>query len=174
MGLISIKDYAASNNKTQQAVYQQIKRKEKSGALEGHIQVINGIKYLDEEAVRILQAGTETSPTVVISVNKDQVIEEQENEIKRLILEKDRALEKYTEILEWKVEQASAIAQVEQQRLALQEKIDAAVQAKEDEVTLQLGQKYRREIQDLQAQLDQERTRQLTWKERLLGRKEGQ
>jgi len=66
---ISVKHYAEVKNKTVQAVYQQMKRPGNAAALEGHVftkRVGNkNVKYLDEEAVRILDEGRAAAPVIV-------------------------------------------------------------------------------------------------------------
>lgn len=66
---ISIKDYAEDRGKTIQAVYQQMKRKENATALEGHVftrRVGNkDVKFLDDEAVRILDEASRSTQTVI-------------------------------------------------------------------------------------------------------------
>lgn len=66
---LSIKEYATQKGKTVQAVYQQMKRKENAAALEGHIftkQIGNKeVKYLDAEAIAILDRGSQTTPVVI-------------------------------------------------------------------------------------------------------------
>lgn len=66
----SIKDYAEQRGKTVQAVYQQMKRKENAAALEGHVlthRVGNkDVKYLDDEAVAILDKSSQSAPLTMV------------------------------------------------------------------------------------------------------------
>lgn len=67
---VSVKEYAAQRGKTIQAVYQQMKRKENAAALKGHVllqRVGNkNVKYLDEEAVAILDRSSNSAPLVIL------------------------------------------------------------------------------------------------------------
>lgn len=67
---VSVKDYAEQRGKTVQAVYQQMKRKENAAALKGHIvthRVGNkNVKYLDEEAIAILDKSSNSAPLVIM------------------------------------------------------------------------------------------------------------
>lgn len=77
---ISIKNYAASKNKTVQAVYQQMKRPENAKALEGHVftrRIGNkDVKHLDQEAVRILDEASSATPVVFLQEDLKQELEE--------------------------------------------------------------------------------------------------
>lgn len=67
---ISVKDFAEQRGKTVQAVYQQMKRKENAVALEGHVfthRVGNkDVKYLDDEAVSILDKSSQSAPLTIL------------------------------------------------------------------------------------------------------------
>ncbi len=67
---VSVKEYAAQRGKTVQAVYQQMKRKENAEALEGHVILRyvgnKQVKFLDEVAVTILDAASNSAPIVVV------------------------------------------------------------------------------------------------------------
>ena len=67
---VSVKDYAEQRGKTVQAVYQQMKRKENSQQLDGHVftkRVGNrDVKFLDEEAVLILDKASNSAPLMML------------------------------------------------------------------------------------------------------------
>ena len=110
---LSIKDYAARRNKTVQAVYQQMKTKENSLALDGHIIIRRvgnkDVKFLDETAVAILDKSSTAAPVVYMkndleaeleaATNRLQIAEKQTiflegklQTLKDLLEEKDAAL----------------------------------------------------------------------------------
>lgn len=93
--MVSIKDLAAQNNVTYEAVRQQVQRY--TSELEGHIFVQGRTKYLDDYAVEFLNSKRDANPVVVYDVNKDSEIERLENEnalLRMKLLEKQEKIEK--------------------------------------------------------------------------------
>ncbi len=90
--LISVKDYAKSHGVTIQAVYQQMKRKNNKEFIDQHTQKIDGVKYLDSEAVAFLEAKKENTPVVVVQQDKDEEIERLKEE-NRLLMSKIAGLQ---------------------------------------------------------------------------------
>lgn len=82
--MLTIKQYAINKGVSTQAVYKQIKTHEK--ALEGHIQKINGSRYLDDEAVAYLNSQSENAPSVVIQENNSERVAELEADKQLLLL----------------------------------------------------------------------------------------
>lgn len=82
--MLTIKQYAINKGVSTQAVYKQIKTHEK--ALEGHIQKINGSRYLDDEAVAYLNCQSENAPSVVIQENNSERVAELEADKQLLLL----------------------------------------------------------------------------------------
>ncbi len=64
--LISVKEYADIQGISQQAVYQQLKRKSNKKLLDGHVIQKNGKKYLDSVAVQHLTNQRKSTPSIVI------------------------------------------------------------------------------------------------------------
>lgn len=87
--MITIKQYAESRNKSVQAVYQQIKRKENSVRLDGHIHISRvgnkDTKFLDDVAVEILDESSQKSVQIIEQTNDKEKIEELEKENKDLL-----------------------------------------------------------------------------------------
>ncbi len=81
--MTAIKDYAQSHGVTIQAVYQQLKRKKNKEALAGHIHKIDGVKYLDKEAVAYLEQQHVNTPAVILQDGKDDRIRLLEEENRR-------------------------------------------------------------------------------------------
>lgn len=120
--MVTIKEYATSCNKSVQAVYQQMKRKENSEALEGHVftRKINNknTKMLDEIAVDILDESSKQSPLVVTQVENTEEIEKLRNENKNLLL-------KIAELQESLLAEKTALLnEKDQVKLLQQEKIN--------------------------------------------------
>lgn len=77
---MTIKEYATSRGKTIQAVYQAMRRKVNSEALEGHTytEQVRGknVLCLDDEAVKILDRGAMQTATVVEKAADERLIEQ--------------------------------------------------------------------------------------------------
>lgn len=119
---ITIKDYAEQRGKTVQAVYQQMKRQENAQALNGHVftqRVGNkDVKYLDEEAVRILDEGSGSTPNIVVQDElKGQLAEVTENfeKAKQQIMFQEGRIDALKEQLADKEKQLMALAAPEVQ-----------------------------------------------------------
>lgn len=167
--MITVKEYAAKHNITIQAVYQQINRKKNAEALKGHVEVVKGIKYLDDEAVAILEAARERSPVVVVQENKDERIVELENEIKKLLAENTAAANELKELYKWKSEQAVAIAAAETNKLMLEEKTSLYEQEKIKAEELQHKlTNQEEENRKLREELQNEQKK--SWLQKLLGK----
>lgn len=87
--MISIKDYAAKNNVSYEAVRQQVKRYSKE--LEGHIIKVSRTQYLDDDAIAFLDDKRRKNPVIVQETSKD-------NEIQALYQENKALLLKVTEL----------------------------------------------------------------------------
>lgn len=89
--MMKIKDYALNHGVTTQAVYKQISNHKKE--LEGHIIKEKGTRYLDQEAIRILESYRENSPSIVVEQgNKEEMesvrLENQNLKEELLVLQK--------------------------------------------------------------------------------------
>lgn len=88
---VSVKDYAEQRGKTVQAVYQQMKRKENAVALTGHVTTHKignkHVKFLDEEAVAILDAGTNSTPSIIIQTETEEKLAEVTQKLEALKFE---------------------------------------------------------------------------------------
>lgn len=184
----TIKEYAKTKGVTPQAVYKQLKTHKKE--LEGHIQKIKGISYLDDWAIDYLNVQTETAPSVVVSENKDLIIEELKKNIELLLTEKSQLESKLTAVSEWKAEKAVMIAKAEQQQLLLEQKDKQIKETAEEHAQIvsdmkaQLNEESKLkeaakaeadhlhlQNQELEQRLEVEKNRKLTFKERLIGKK---
>ena len=110
--MMTVKQYAADRNITIQAVHQSMKGKRKKGLLEGHVHLVDGIKWLDDEAVRILDKDRRKPLAIIERDDANATIEQLRNE-------KEMLLTKLAEFSEWKANNAMAIAEAEQTQLRL-------------------------------------------------------
>lgn len=118
MNVISLKDYAAQNNISYEAVRQQVVRyKDELG---GHVIRDGRQQLLDEEAVAFLDAKRQKNPVAIIQMDKDEQIEDLEDQVKKLLVKTAAQADRISELAEWKAENALLIAGAEQSRLALQ------------------------------------------------------
>jgi hypothetical protein len=159
--MISIKDYAAQNNVSYEAVRQQVNRYAKE--LEGHITKVSRTKYLDDEAVAFLDERRKTNPVVVIERSKDEEREQLENTRTALLM---KLAEVQDKLLEEKDKTAALLAENNTLRIELLEKpkneeeVRAAVEAAELE--------KQKEIDALKAELELERSK--SWWDKLRGK----
>lgn len=117
--MLKIKDYALNHGVTTQAVYKQISNHKKE--LEGHIIKEKGTRYLDQEAIRILESYRENSPSIVVEQgNKEEVesvrLENQKLKEELLVLQK-----KYIDIQEENRENLKQLVMLQQKTDQLEE-----------------------------------------------------
>ena len=115
---LTIKEYADQKNKTVQAVYRQIQRKEHSAALEGHIRLrmINNkeIKVLDEVAIKILDESSKYSPGVIRQ--KDE-----KEELDQLRINNHNLIIKVAELQEALLKEKDQVKLLQQEKIELLE-----------------------------------------------------
>lgn len=117
--MITVKQYAENRGITIQAVHQSMQGKRKKKRLEGHVTVIDGVKWLDEEAVAILDESRNKSPIVYEKADTDATIkamEENERNYLRKIAEQADTIAAQAQ---WKAEQALALAEFTQTKILL-------------------------------------------------------
>lgn len=124
---ITITEYAESRGISYEAVRQTIKRH--SEEMKGHISTQNGIKYLDEEGVRLLNEWKRVSPVVIYNQEKADYFADLEKEVKEL---KEQLYQKQTlieslqaKIIEMQIESTASIKllsahEVETEKLKVQ------------------------------------------------------
>lgn len=117
--MITVKQYADERGITIQAVHQSMAGKRKKDRLQGHVQVIDGIKWLDEEAVAILDESRNKSPVVYEKADANERIQELEREKEQMLLKIAAQADKISELAEWKANNALAIAEASQTQLLL-------------------------------------------------------
>ena len=135
MALISLKDYAAMNNVTYEAVRQQVVRY--ADELGNHIVKDGRQQFLDDEAIKFLDGKRQKNPVTIIQASKDEEIERLKIENENLQKVITSQANKMAEISEWKAEKALLIARAEQQTLFLEEKTKLAVAAAVQEAKIE-------------------------------------
>lgn len=117
--MITVKQYADERHITIQAVHQSMNGKRKKDRLVGHIQVVDGVKWLDDEAVRILDEARNKSPIVWEKSDTSARLEELEQNERLLLAKVATQADKISELAQWKADNAVAIAEANQTRLML-------------------------------------------------------
>lgn len=82
MTIISLRDYAKSQNVSYEAIRKQVVRYK--AELAGHIIMDGRQQFLDEEAVAFLDERRQKNPTVIYNQSKDETIEELRQEREKL------------------------------------------------------------------------------------------
>lgn len=163
MNVISLKDYAKQNNVSYEAVRKQVVRY--ADELGAHIIRDGRQQFLDEEAIAFLDAKRQKNPVAIIQMDKDERIEALQNELnlaKNLIIELQDERNKLKD-RNYALEQETAkIALLEADNKAQRDKI-----AEAEKNALEANSEAYRAKEELQA----EKKRKLTFRERLLGRK---
>ena len=169
---ISIKDYAKQKGVTYEAIRKQISRYK--AELEGHIVVDHRRQLLD--AVAILDKHREGNPVIVYQQDKDEELQnlrdENNNLLKQTValLNENKALIEKTgqiKLLEADNEaKAQKLADAEKSAQSANLKLSEATKAFEDK-----EQQLQAEIEQLRQQLESEKQRPLTLRERFFGRK---
>lgn len=163
MNVISLKDYAKQNNVSYEAVRKQVVRY--ADELGAHIIRDGRQQFLDEEAIAFLDAKRQKNPVAIIQMDKDERIEalEEENKIllQKLAIVQDELLKEKDKTYQLEIEN-SKIALLEADNKAQKDKI-----AEAEKKALGANSEAYRAKEELQA----EKKRKLTFRERLLGRK---
>ena len=118
--MITVKQYAEERGITIQAVHQSMQGKRKKDRLEGHVTVIDGVKWLDEEAVAILDESRNKSPIVYEKAEANQIIKDMEKNEKEYLRKIAEQADKIAAQAQWKADQAVAIAEATQNKLLLE------------------------------------------------------
>lgn len=139
--MITVKEYAESRSKSIQAVHQQRKRAKYKDQLSEHEFVKDGVVYLDEVAVKILDSAHDTTVAVVDTSTKERIqklerkLEATENREKNLLNDLNK---KNTDIinlqkrLQEQTEQMTALLlENQKQTLLLEQKDEQITQIEE-------------------------------------------
>ena len=118
--MITVKQYAEERGITIQAVHQSMQGKRKKDRLEGHVTVIDGVKWLDEEAVAILDESRNKSPIVYEKAEANEIIKAMEENEKKYLRKIAEQADTIAAHAQWKADQAVAIAEATQNKLLLE------------------------------------------------------
>lgn len=181
---LSVKDYAEQRGKTVQAVYQQMKRKENAVALAGHVTTHKignkHVKFLDEEAVAILDAGTNSTPSIIIQTETEEKLAEvslqlelakqefkkmegQRDLLKQLLDEKDQKL-LMLEGSAREIEKLHKDVDAAKAEIEIQKAQNADLSAERDEA-IQKSLEAEKKAQEAAEELEKEQTRKISFKE---------
>lgn len=165
--MITVKKYAEQIGKSQQAVYKQLKSKKNQERLEGHVIKENGTTFLDDIAVEILNESRST-PIVVIEQNNS-------TELEQLKLEKEQMLFKITNLQDQLLNEKDKVIALQNEKKLIADQTANQIKSAEDTLKNELQAQFNEQLQslkeDYQRQLDAEKHRKLTFKERLFGTK---
>lgn len=117
--MLKIKDYALNHGVTTQAVYKQISNHKKE--LEGHIIKEKGTRYLDQEAVHILESYRDNSPSIVVEQGNKEEMKAVQIENKRLKEELLVLQKKYIDVQEENSENLKQLMMLQQRTEQLEE-----------------------------------------------------
>lgn len=117
--MITVKQYAEERGITIQAVHQSMNGKRKKERLDGHVQVIDGIKWLDEEAVAILDESRNKSPIVYEKAEANEIIKAMEENEKNYLRKIASQADTIAAQAQWKADNAMLIAGAEQNKMLL-------------------------------------------------------
>ena len=129
--MITVKQYAEERGITIQAVHQSMQGKRKKDRLEGHVTVIDGVKWLDEEAVAILDESRNKSPIVYEKAEANEIIKAMEENEKNYLRKIAEQADTIAAQAQWKADQAVAIAEATQNKLLLEGSKDELVEERE-------------------------------------------
>ena len=142
MDLMTLKQFAEDQGISYEAVRRAVKRHEDK--LTGHVIENDGVRYLDEEAVRILKERRRESPIIVQTMDQGEEIRELRAQIESL---RAQLMQAQNELLSSK-----------DRIIALQDEVKAGI---EDKTKYQLlltdNEEQKRKLRDAEADLDQER-----------------
>lgn len=142
MDLMTLKQFADDQGISYEAVRRAVKRH--GDKLTGHIIENDGVRYLDEEAVKILKERRRESPIVVQTMDQGEEIRELTAQIESL---RAQLMQAQNELLSSK-----------DRIIALQDELKAGI---EDRAKYQLlltdNEEQKRKLRDAEADLDQER-----------------
>ena len=139
-------------------------RKKNKEKLEGHVNVIDGVKWLDDEAVVILDESRNKVAVVIQREDTDERIRQLEEENRTLLIKVASQADKIAQLSEWKSDNALLIANADLAQKALADATEKLDQVPERirEIETKLTEHYQEEIKRLMNELKMERERK--WK----------
>lgn len=145
MVVISLKDYAAQNNISYEAVRQQVNRyKDELGS---HIIRDGRQQFLDEEAVAFLDARRMKNPVAIIQQSKDEAIEALRAENERLRMKLEVVQDRVYELQQYKIE-AEEKRHVLEDAKAAQERREKELVKREEQMLKELAEAAQKAAED--------------------------
>lgn len=150
--MISVKEYAESRGKTIQAVHQQRKRTKYKDKLKGHEIEKDGVVYLDDEAVKILDSAHNSTVAIIDTSTKEKLqkleckLEKLENRERNLLNE---LAKKNNQVIDL---QNKLLIQTEQATAM-------ALELKEKTLFLEQKKKQEEELERLKKELEAEKNK---------------
>ena len=169
--MITVKEYAVERGITIQAVHKSMKGSRKAERLKNHVFVQDGIKWLDDVAVQILDESRKQAPATILMEDRQAEIDALNAKIAKLE-KRLEGKENYIMVLEQAgTDKQARLNQLEEERKLIevktQEQINDAVKVAEDQLKLDLEQKHQDAIRDLKQEHEQamaaELSRKLGW-----------
>ena len=162
--MITVKQFADERGISIQAVHQAMNRKKNKEKLEGHVHIVDGAKWLDDEAVAILDESRKKVSVVIQREDSDERVRQLEAENKNLLIKVAAQADKIATLSEWKSDNAMLIATADLTKKALADATEQLDQVPERirEVETKLTEHYQEEIERLMNELNEERNRK--WK----------
>lgn len=170
VNMITVKEYASDRKITIQAVHKSMKGARKAERLKGHVFVQDGIKWLDDVAVRILDESRKQAPATILMDDRQAEIDALNEKIAKLEKQLE-GKENYIMVLEQAgTDKQARLNELEGERKLIEEKtqkqINDAVKAAEAAIHQRLTSEHQKKIEDMTAAHEQalaaEKERKLT------------
>lgn len=95
--MISLREYAEKNKVTYETIRKKVTRLEREGLLEGHVENINGTRYIDDEAIELLNQTRKKMLVIEYADGLQNGLDEANDTIRSLQADKIDLLEKINE-----------------------------------------------------------------------------
>lgn len=146
--MITVKQYAEERSITIQAVHQSMNGKRKKERLEGHVQIIDGVKWLDEEAVAILDEARIKSPIVYEKLEANEIIDAMKENEKQYLRKIAEQADEIAAMAKQQAKDARLLADATQNQLLLDSTRAELAQVRQEQAAREQG--FAREIQQAQ------------------------
>lgn len=169
-----IKVYAEERGVSHQAVYQMISTHKDE--LSEHIVKHGRTRYLTPAAEDILDRYRNKSQIIIDAPNGNNEVEKLRSQVESLLIKIADQADKISELAQWKADNALLIAEASQQSLLLESKtkeielLEGFIKDAKDNIEF-IQEEKNREIEQLRKELEAEKNRSLTFKERITGKK---
>lgn len=150
--MISVKEYAESRGKTIQAVHQQRKRAKYKDKLKGHEVEKDGVVYLDDEAVKVLDS-THNSTVAIVDTSTKERLQKLERKL-------ETAENRERNLLNELAQKNNQVIDLQNKLLVQTEQTTAiALELKEKTLLLEQKKNQEEELERLKKELEAERNK---------------